>query len=194
MAPSLSAVAFLAPDYDAAIAWFRDCLGFAVLEDQPLSPDKRWVVVGAPSGAGARFIVAKAVGEHQLAAVGEQAGGRVGYFLETDDFARDFARFTAKGVEFLESGRREAYGTVAVFKDPWGGKWDLIEPARTSQPLTLQRQISAVGGRPSASSRCSSTPWARGSPLSPPASPSATSSTRSPIVCNGPASAGLPPR
>ncbi len=141
MAHSLAAVAFLAPDYDAAIAWFRDCLGFIVLEDRPMAPGKRWVVVGANSGEGARFIIAKAEGETQLAAVGAQSGGRVGYFLETDDFVRDFVRFREKGVEFLEGARREDYGVVAVFKDPWGGKWDLIEPARTIRYIPFQSQL-----------------------------------------------------
>ena len=81
-------------------------------------------------GAGARLVLAKAEGAAQRAAVGAAAGGRVGYFLETDDFDRDHAAFRARGVEFLETPRREPYGTVAVFADPWGGKWDLIEPRR----------------------------------------------------------------
>jgi len=141
LAHSLSAIAFLAPDYDAGIAWFRDRLGFSVLEDHPLGPDKRWIVVGDPSGEGARFIVAKAEGEQQLAVIGAQAGGRVAYFIETDNFERDHAGFIERGVEFVESPRRESYGTVAVFKDPWGGRWDLIEPHRTGGAVTLQRQV-----------------------------------------------------
>ena len=141
MAPSLSAVAFLAPDYDAAIAWFRDCLGFAVLEDQPLSPDKRWVVVGARSGEGARFIVAKAVGDQQLAAVGAQAGGRVGYFLETDDFARDFARFNAKGVEFLEDARARGLRHRRGVQGPLGRQVGPDRAGPRGRPMPLQRQI-----------------------------------------------------
>ena len=141
MAHRLAAIAFLAPDYDEAVAWFRDGLGFAVLEDKPLGPGKRWVVVGDPSGEGARFVIARAEGERQLAAVGAQAGGRVGYFIETDDFAREFQRFSQNGVEFVESARREPYGVVAVFKDPWGGKWDLIQPKRATPFMPLQRQL-----------------------------------------------------
>ena len=141
MAHSLAAIAFLAPDYDEAIAWFRDGLGFVVLEDRPLGGDKRWVVVGDPSGFGARIVVARADGEKQLAVIGGQAGGRVGYFVETDDFVRDHQRFMQNGVEFLESPRRELYGVVAVFKDPWGGKWDLIQRVRAAPAAPLQRQI-----------------------------------------------------
>ena len=131
MARSLAAVAFLVPDYDVAIAWFRDALGFHLVEDVALGDGKRWVVVAASRASGARLVLAKAEGARQLAAVGQGAGGRVGHFLETDDFDRDHADFQARGVAFLEAPRREAYGTVAVFADPWGGKWDLIEPARS---------------------------------------------------------------
>ncbi|MDE3177931.1 MAG: AI-2E family transporter [Pseudomonadota bacterium] len=141
MAHRLAAIAFLAPDYDEGVAWFRDCLGFSVLEDKPLGQGKRWVVVGDPSGEGARFVIARAEGERQLAAVGAQAGGRVGYFIETDDFAREHQRLSANGVEFVESARRESYGVVAVFMDPWGGKWDLIQPARVIPYMPLQRQL-----------------------------------------------------
>jgi predicted enzyme related to lactoylglutathione lyase len=82
-----------------------------------------------PPGGGSRMLLAKASGEAQAAAVGRQAGGRVGFFLHTDDFARDHARLTAAGTRFREEPRHEAYGTVAVFEDPWGNPWDLIEPA-----------------------------------------------------------------
>jgi predicted PurR-regulated permease PerM/uncharacterized glyoxalase superfamily protein PhnB len=143
LAHNLAAIAFLAPDYDEAIAWFRDCLGFVVVEDKPLSHTKRWIVMSDPRGLGARFIIAKAEGERQIAAVGEQAGGRVAYFLETDDFAADFARLRER-VEFVESARRESYGVVAVFKDPWGGRWDLIQPTRVVQPAPVQNQIAAL--------------------------------------------------
>ncbi len=129
MTKSLAAVTFLAPDYNSAIAWFRDALGFALLADAPMGPDKRWVVMAPPGGAGARIVIAKASDERQTAAIGAATGGRVGYFLETDDFARDYAAMRAHDVRFLEEPRHEAYGTVAVFADPWGGKWDLIQPA-----------------------------------------------------------------
>ena len=131
MARNLAAVALLVPDYDAAIAWFRDALGFDLVEDVDLGGGKRWVVVAANRAAGARLVLARADGARQRAAIGHGAGGRVGYFLVTDDFVRDHADFQARGVAFLEAPRRESYGTVAVFADPWGGKWDLIEPARS---------------------------------------------------------------
>ena len=87
---------------------------------------KRWVVVAGPNGG--RLLLAKAVDEAQRAAIGKQAGGRVGFFMETDNFAADHAAFVAKGVRFREAPRVEAYGTVAVFEDPFGNAWDLIEP------------------------------------------------------------------
>ena len=134
MAKSLAAVALLVPDYDSAIAWFCDALNFELIEDTSLGEGKRWVVVAAGQKSGARLVLAKAEGAKQREAIGAGAGGRVGYFLETDDFFRDHAEFQAHGVKFLEPPRRETYGTVAVFADPWGGKWDLIEPARGAAP------------------------------------------------------------
>jgi putative peptidoglycan lipid II flippase len=129
LAHSLAAVALLVPDYDDAIDWFCGALGFNLVEDIDMGGGKRWVVVRASRAAGARLVLAKAEGPRQRAAIGEGAGGRVGFFLETDDFARDHEEFQMRGVTFLEAPRRESYGTVAVFADPWGGKWDLIEPA-----------------------------------------------------------------
>ena len=123
----LSAVTFLVRDYDEAIGWFVDCLGFAVIEDTQLGDHKRWVLV-APKGGGTRLVLAKAEGAAQEAAIGKAAGGRVAFFLYTDDFARDHAAMLAKGVRFREVPRREAYGTVAVFEDLYGNVWDLIEP------------------------------------------------------------------
>jgi catechol 2,3-dioxygenase-like lactoylglutathione lyase family enzyme len=134
---SLATVAFLVPDYDDAIAWFRDALGFDLIEDAPLGEGKRWVVVAPPAGAGARLLLAKAADARQREAIGLAAGGRVAYFLETDDFERDHAAMSARGVRFLETPRREAYGIVAVFADPWGGRWDLLQPAqRESRPAS----------------------------------------------------------
>ena len=121
MAHSLSAIAFLAPDYDSGIAWFRDRLGFSVLEDRPLGPDKRWVVVGDPTAEGARFVVAKAEGEQQLAASAPRPAAASAIFSRPTISSATTRGFIERGVEFLESPRRESYGTVAVFKDPWGG-------------------------------------------------------------------------
>ncbi|MBY0422583.1 MAG: VOC family protein [Parvularculaceae bacterium] len=122
----LALVAFLVRDYDEAIAWFTQMLGFALVDDAPLGDGKRWVVVAAPDG-GARLLLARASTEEQAQAVGRQAGGRVGWFLETDDFACDHAAMIARGIVFAEAPRREAYGSVAVFFDLYGGRWDLVE-------------------------------------------------------------------
>ncbi|MBJ3774394.1 VOC family protein [Acuticoccus mangrovi] len=124
----LALVTLVVPDYDAAIAFFRDTLGFVLVEDTPVAPGKRWVVVRPPQG-GAGLLLARAVDAAQRAAIGRQTGGRVAFFLHTDDFARDHMRLTGAGVRFVESPRHEPYGTVAVFCDPFGNRWDLLEPA-----------------------------------------------------------------
>ena len=126
----LATVAFLVRDYDEAIGFFVDRLGFTLREDTDLGDGKRWVVVAPPKQGGAALLLARAVTPEQSAAVGAQGGGRVWLFLETDDFARDHAAFTARGVRFLEPPRDEPYGRVAVFEDLYGGRWDLIEPRR----------------------------------------------------------------
>lgn len=113
-------------DYDRAIAFYRDALGLALIADTDMGGGKRWVVVSGPKGG--RLLLAKAIDDAQRAAIGNQAGGRVGFFMETDDFAKDHAAFVANGVIFHEAPRYEAYGTVAVFEDPFGNLWDLIEP------------------------------------------------------------------
>ncbi len=114
-------------DYDEALDFYRDKLGFSVVADTPLGGGKRWVAIEA-LGGGARLLMARAEGNDQQDAIGNQTGGRVGFFLETDDFARDHAAFLAAGVVFLEQPRHEPYGSVAVFEDLYGNKWDLIEP------------------------------------------------------------------
>jgi catechol 2,3-dioxygenase-like lactoylglutathione lyase family enzyme len=129
MLERLAAVTLLVPSYDDGLAFFRDILGFAVLEDTALDPDKRWVVVAPSRGAGAALVLAVPNDERQRARLGDQTGGRVGFFLHTADFWSDFERLRARGVSFLETPRREPYGLVAVFLDPWGGKWDLLQPA-----------------------------------------------------------------
>ena len=116
----------LVADYDEAKAWFVDCLGFSVKEDTDLGGGKRWVVLAT---GGADLLLAKAVGDDQMAQIGRHAGGRVAFFLKTDDFDRDFARFSANGIRFLETPRTETYGKVVQFADLYGNKWDLIEDA-----------------------------------------------------------------
>ena len=130
MTQRLALVALLVRDYDEAIAFYVDRLGFELIEDADQGGGKRWVVV-RPRGSDAALLLARAVGD-QARAVGEQAGGRVFLFLETEDFAGDHARMAAAGVRFLEAPRREPYGVVAVFEDLYGNKWDLIQPARAA--------------------------------------------------------------
>ena len=125
----LTLTALLVKDHDEAIAFYAGKLSFDVTEDTQLSAEKRWVVV-APRGDGGSLLLARAADDRQRAAIGEQSGGRVFLFLETDDFARDYADYRAKGVTFIEEPRHEPYGTVAVFMDLYGNSWDLIQPLR----------------------------------------------------------------
>lgn len=129
MATFLGHVTYLVRDYDEGIAYFTGKLGFKLVGDTRLSADKRWVLV-APAGAGASLLLAKATTLSQIETVGHQAGGRVFLFLQTDDFQRDHAAMTARGVKFIEPPRHEPYGTVAVFEDLYGNKWDLLEKIR----------------------------------------------------------------
>ena len=124
----LSLTTLLVDDYDDAITFYVHTLGFELREDTALPDGKRWVVV-TPSGPSSGLLLARAVGERQSRAVGDQCGGRVFLFLETDDFARDHPAFVERGVRFVEAPRHEPYGIVAVFEDPFGNRWDLIEPA-----------------------------------------------------------------
>ena len=123
----LGAVALVVPEYDAAIAFYVGVLGFELRADEDLGSGKRWVTV-APPGAETALLLARAATPRQAEAIGNQAGGRVGFFLETDDFARDHAAMRAAGVIFEEPARDESYGRVAVWRDPFGNRWDLIEP------------------------------------------------------------------
>lgn len=125
---SISLVTLVVPDYDAAIDFYCGVLGFTLVEDTHLDGDKRWVVVRTAGGEGTGLLLAKAADAAQQSAIGKQAGGRVAFFLTTDDFARDHREWRQAGVVFEEEPRDEAYGTVAVFRDPFGNRWDLIEP------------------------------------------------------------------
>lgn len=127
MALALKAVTYVVRDYDEAIAWFTDKLGFRLMEDVSMGDGKRWVRVAA-SAEGVGLILAKAQGPEQIAAIGKPAGGRVAFFLHCDDFAATAARMKAAGIVFREEPRHEPYGTVAVFEDLYGNGWDLIEP------------------------------------------------------------------
>lgn len=125
---SLSLATLVVADYDAAIAWFSGVLGFSLTADVPLGAGKRWVTMHAQNGSG--LLLALAADDAQRAAIGQQTGGRVAFFLHTDDFVRDHAAMLGKGVRFMEAPRQELYGTVAVFADLCGNLWDLIEPAK----------------------------------------------------------------
>ncbi|MEV4871198.1 VOC family protein [Streptomyces syringium] len=135
--PHLGLVTLVVRDYDEAIAFYVDAVGFELVEDTRIDDQKRWVVVRPPGAREAGLLLARAAGPAQEARVGDQTGGRVGLFLNTDDFARDHARMRAAGVVFQEAPRREPYGTVAVFRDLYGNLWDLIEldaPATAPSP------------------------------------------------------------
>lgn len=127
MAQHLALLSLLVRDYDEALAFYVGKLGFSLIEDSELGGGKRWVVV-APGAAGTRFLLAKAGDDQQMALIGGQGGGRVWLFLHTDAFDADHARFSAAGVKFLEDPRHEVYGSVAVFEDLYGNRWDLLQP------------------------------------------------------------------
>lgn len=129
MKQTIARVVILVPDYDEGLAFYCGRLGFELIENTDLGGGKRWVLVRPKGATETALLLAKAEGERQSTAIGNQAGGRVGFFLFTDDFACDHAAMLAAGVEFLEPPRHEAYGTVAVFADPFGNRWDLLQPA-----------------------------------------------------------------
>lgn len=136
MLQRLNLTALLVDEYDTALSFYAGKLGFEVREDTRLGDGKRWVVV-APRGAVNGLLLARAVGERQQNAIGDQSGGRVFLFLETDDFARDYLAYTKRGVRFVEAPRHEPYGVVAVFEDLYGNRWDLIEPISAEQRFPL---------------------------------------------------------
>jgi catechol 2,3-dioxygenase-like lactoylglutathione lyase family enzyme len=121
-------VAVLVRGYEEAKAWYCDVLGFDLVEDTPLADGKRWILVAPPGSPQTRLLLARAATPEQAAAVGVQAGGRVFLFLHTDDFGRDYDAMREKGVRFCEEPRKESYGTVAVFEDLYGNRWDLLCP------------------------------------------------------------------
>lgn len=123
---SLGMIAIVIDEYDVAIAHYVNDLGFTLIEDTILSPEKRWVVV-APSENGAKILLAKAANDRQRAAIGNSTGGRVGFFLHSDNFEETYQHLLSKGLKFQEVPRQEKYGQVVVFEDKYGNKWDLIE-------------------------------------------------------------------
>ncbi|MGF1476592.1 MAG: VOC family protein [Geminicoccaceae bacterium] len=125
-------VSLLVRDYAEALTFFTCSLGFDLVEDVVLNDGKRWVVVAPGRQVGPGLLLARAASDRQAARVGDQFGGRVGFFLHTDDFWRDYESFRRGGVRFDEEPRQEAYGTVAVFRDLYGNRWDLLEPSDVS--------------------------------------------------------------
>jgi catechol 2,3-dioxygenase-like lactoylglutathione lyase family enzyme len=127
MSQKLAAVTLVVRDYDEAIAYFRDKLGFELVEDSPLGGGKRWVVIAPRESTGTHLLLARAGTPEQERHIGNQTGGRVAFFLHTDDFQRDYDRMKAAGVEFIDEPRHEDYGSVIVFRDLYGNKWDFVE-------------------------------------------------------------------
>jgi catechol 2,3-dioxygenase-like lactoylglutathione lyase family enzyme len=131
MSQTIGYVALVVRDYDEAIAFFTKKLGFRVVEDSPardrLGRDKRWVLVAPLNSRGTSLLLARASTPAEASRIGNQTGGRVFLFLHTDDFWRDYQAMTARGVKFCETPREESYGTVAVFEDLYGNKWDLLQ-------------------------------------------------------------------
>lgn len=130
MKQSILHVALVVRDYDEAIEFYCKKLNFSLIDDayQP-KQDKRWVVVAPPGGAGTNILLARASSPEQENFIGDQAGGRVFLFLQTDDFWRDYNAMVATGITFIREPKTETYGTVAVFEDLYGNLWDLFEPA-----------------------------------------------------------------
>jgi catechol 2,3-dioxygenase-like lactoylglutathione lyase family enzyme len=127
MKQHLGALALLVADYDQAIAWYTRVMNFELLEDTRLDEEKRWVVLAPRGSTETRLLLARASNEEQRASIGHQAGGRVFLLLNTDDFWRDYERMKSAGCTFCEEPREEAYGTVVVFQDLYGNKWDLLQ-------------------------------------------------------------------
>ncbi len=127
MSLRLHAVSLLVPDYDAGIDFYVRKVGFSLIQDTTLSPSKRWVLIAASKDATHHILLARAVGTEQESAIGNQTGGRVGFFLHSDNFDADYLRMQGAGVTFEEEPRDEPYGKVAVWSDPWGNRWDLMQ-------------------------------------------------------------------
>ncbi|WP_419801885.1 VOC family protein [Mucilaginibacter sp.] len=124
--------ALVVDDYDKAIQYYTEKLGFILVEDTVLTATKRWVLVAPPGSTECCVLLVRAADEKQKLSIGNQTGGRVGFFLYTDDFKRDFSKMVENGIEFVREPKEEPYGTVTVFKDIYGNLWDLLEPVKKS--------------------------------------------------------------
>jgi Lactoylglutathione lyase and related lyases len=129
----IASVTLVVRDYDEALAYFTETLGFRCREDVSLEDGKRWVVVAPAGSDGCGVLLARAKNDEERSAVGRQTGGRVFLFLHTDDFWRDYRLYLSRDVHFTESPREEPYGTVAVFEDLYGNRWDLLEPKKAER-------------------------------------------------------------
>lgn len=129
MKQTLAHITLVVNDYDEAIRFFTTKLQFRLVEDTQLSPEKRWVRVAPPGSDGCMLLLARAATPEQQSRVGNQTGGRVGFFLHTDNFERDYNNLLSNGVQIIRPPSRETYGTVAVFADLYGNYWDLVEPS-----------------------------------------------------------------
>jgi catechol 2,3-dioxygenase-like lactoylglutathione lyase family enzyme len=133
---TLGYITLVVRDYDEAISFFTQKLGFDLIEDKPSKDrqgrDKRWVLIAPPGSRGTQILLARASTPEEESRIGNQTGGRVFLFLHTDDFWRDYRAMTARGVKFIREPKEEAYGTVAVFEDLYGNQWDLLQPKSTS--------------------------------------------------------------
>lgn len=133
MKQSIAHIALVVADYDEAIKFYTEKLGFVLIEDTTQSETKRWVLVAPKNSDGCQLLLAKAVGNEQVSRIGNQTGGRVFLFLRTDDFQRDYENYTSKGVKFVREPKVEEYGTVAVFADLYGNLWDLVEFSKNNE-------------------------------------------------------------
>jgi catechol 2,3-dioxygenase-like lactoylglutathione lyase family enzyme len=134
MPQTLGAITLVVGDYDEAIAYYTGVLGFELVEDIPVDDVKRWVLVRPPASDATALLLARAATPEQATRIGNQTGGRVFLFLFTDDFQRDYSLYCQRDVTFIRPPREEPYGTVAVFEDLYGNKWDLVQPARSRAP------------------------------------------------------------
>jgi catechol 2,3-dioxygenase-like lactoylglutathione lyase family enzyme len=128
MTRSITRLTLVVRDYDEAIAYYTGVLGFALLEDTNMGKGKRWVVVAPGGGNGAALLLARAANPEQASRIGNQTGGRVFLFLDTDDFWRDYNQMKSRGVRFIEEPRHEPFGTVVVFEDLYGNRWEMVQP------------------------------------------------------------------
>ncbi len=128
-------IALVVKDYDEAIEFYTQKLDFTLLEDTKIDEKKRWVMIAPPGAKECSLLLAKAANERQIESVGNQTGGRVGFFLFTDDFWRDYHKMIERGISFVRQPSEFEYGTVAVFEDLYGNLWDFIQPNKTNKGL-----------------------------------------------------------